>query len=164
MKVEPSSTARCEFSPAEVYILLEDNCSILLPVIVAFFCSCPTDSTVKFYNATGTKRRFSIQAFRFLGNTTTLYVHCYVFLCHNESTVSKCQSGCPGNRVRVRRNLGNDSEVSRDDTAHSKYYPLGIGPIVLQKDKPTEPGDKGKEWNSFSSLAFLGSLICWHWW
>ena len=114
---------------------------------MAFFFSCPTDGTVKFHHATGTKRRFSIQAFRFLSNTITIYVHCYVFLCHNQSTVSRCQSGCLGNKIRVRRNLGNISEVSRDDTAHSKDYPLGIGPIILQKDKPTntKPTDTGKE-------------------
>ena len=85
---------------------------------------------MRFHKANGQNLKFSVQAFRYLGKTTTVYVHCYVFLCHNSSSHSRCKSGCIGNNVnRIRR----DVEVSKSSYSHS--YLLEAGPIALDKEE-----------------------------
>ena len=85
---------------------------------ITFHSRCPTDNTVQFHKTQNHRQRFSIQAFKFLNNSTSVYFHCLVFLCHSTSTDYRCRYGCTGNNIfRGKRDL---SGVSKDHP--SQYY------------------------------------------
>ena len=90
-------------------------------------------------------------SFKFYGYAQ-VYLHCQIFMCHKQSSDSRCSSGCQGNNIkRVRRSVLLESEETglrslrrRDGEARelktyppSKKYRLNIGPFVKSKDKPT---------------------------
>ena len=81
-----------------------------------------------------------------------VYLHCQIFICHKQSSDSRCSSGCQGNNIkRVRRSVSLKSEetglrsLRRRDSEEqevknyppSKTYSLNIGPFVKSKDTPT---------------------------
>eukprot|EP00795_Rhopilema_esculentum_P014860 gene14860-5984_t len=89
---------------------------------------CPTDNTVAFHGSKAQFQRFSMDAFRYLSNTTTVFIHCLVFLCHKSSTVAKCKQRCSGSNNRIRRDTS--KETLSDPSTASKYYLLEVGPVV----------------------------------
>jgi len=97
---------------------------------------CPLDKTVQFHQGESQVHRFSMNAFRYIGeSTTTVYIHCKLFLCHKSSTVGKCSSGCSGNNFnRVKRDINENSASAK--SRNSKSYLLEVGPIV--KDDANE--------------------------
>ena len=99
--------------------------------------------------STGLKRRFSMQVFRY-ENTTTVYIHCLVFLCRKNSTDSRCKSGCSGNNIisRKRRSLTDSGNAE-----HTGFYKLDSGSIVL--DAPVAPPKKENE-----RMYALSSILC----
>jgi len=103
---------------------------------------CPTAGAVQFHSADRQRQRFSIQAFRYLSNHTTTYIHCLVLVCQNSSSDSRCVSGCSGNNVhRARR------EISARGKSYSEYYILDKGPIKL-----AGKGDSGDKAQSQAPL------------
>ena len=104
------------------------------------FFRCPADNTVQFHRGDRQNHRFSMDAFRYLGNSTTVYIHCLLFLCHKSSTVGKCRSGCPGNNLnRVKRDVTQQS--STEDSKNSKFYLLEVGPVTLKNGKGSKSSD-----------------------
>ncbi len=88
--------------------------------MLSFDYRCPTDPTTKFTATDNYRQRFNIQAFRFLQNSTAVFLHCLVFLCHKSSTDSRCRYGCTGNNVyRGKREVS-----SAENNEPSKMYLL----------------------------------------
>ncbi|XP_041464838.1 complement receptor type 2-like [Lytechinus variegatus] len=66
---------------------------------------CPSDDTLQFLtgykNGEGTIVRFELRSFRFVeDDDKEVYVHCEVFVCHEDSTDSFCNSNCDSSRKR----------------------------------------------------------------
>ena len=94
------------------------------------------DATTSFVPAAGLKRRFSMQVFRY-ENTTTVYIHCLVFLCRKNSTDSRCNSGCSGNNINSRKRRALEDSGNAE---HTSLYKLDSGNILL--DEPDSPPEK----------------------
>eukprot|EP00112_Aurelia_sp_Birch-Aquarium-sp1_P000825 Seg1079.7 transcript_id=Seg1079.7/GoldUCD/mRNA.D3Y31 product="E3 ubiquitin-protein ligase ZSWIM2" protein_id=Seg1079.7/GoldUCD/D3Y31 len=91
---------------------------------------CPSDTTLKFHSPSGKPhaQRFSIEAFKFLTNSSTVYMHCKVFLCKRGSSDSRCNGGCAGNNLqRAKRSIQKRS--TNEFKSVSKIYQLAAGPI-----------------------------------
>ena len=114
---------------------------------------CPLDKTVQFHQGESQVHRFSMDAFRYIGeSTTTVYIHCKLFLCHKSSTVGKCRSGCSGNNFnRVKRDINENSASAK--SRNSKSYLLEVGPIV--KDTANEYSSHNSKYffNDYSDLV-----------
>eukprot|EP00795_Rhopilema_esculentum_P010796 gene10796-19600_t len=109
---------------------------------------CPTDNTVQFHKTQNHRQRFSIQAFKFLNNSTSVYFHCLVFLCHATSTDYRCRYGCTGNNIfRGKRDL---SGVSNDPP--SKFY-MVEREVRRAADSSQDKAQKGHE---DKTTAFVG--------
>jgi len=90
---------------------------------------CATDDTVRFYLTDEKRMRFSVKAFRYVNSFSTIYIHCFVFLCQKTSSDPRCTSGCNGNNVnRVKRDLSNGKSTD-ERTSYTKYYMLEAGPL-----------------------------------
>ncbi len=106
------------------------------------------DKTVQFHRGDRQNHRFSMDAFRYLGNSTTVFIHCLLFLCHKTSTVGKCRSGCNGNNLnRVKRDVSEQSNV--DESSYSKFYLLELGPVTLKKDEKQSKDSGGKCYTNY---------------
>ncbi|EDO29830.1 predicted protein, partial [Nematostella vectensis] len=58
-------------------------------------CSCPVDKTVRFHKSPRkTKERFSLEAFKFLGDHPFVFIHCHVIVCNANDPNSRCAKGC----------------------------------------------------------------------
>ncbi|XP_065068293.1 uromodulin-like isoform X2 [Rhopilema esculentum] len=107
---------------------------------------CPTDSTVQFLPADGQRQRISMQAFRYLKNGGSIYVHCLFLLCQRASRDFRCRSGCPGNNIgRVKRDVDTASTFASDENTYSKYYLLEAGPVVEENDQIGDNKNQGGE-------------------
>eukprot|EP00794_Sanderia_malayensis_P017962 gene17962-19759_t len=136
---------------------------------------CGVDSTLQFHSSANPhKARFSFQSFTFAGQNTAVFLHCQVFMCHKQSTDSRCTTGCQGNNIhRVRRSI--DKQLQHQSTkTHSKsierreipveYMPskeisLSIGPLVQQSNdakKANGPGDKAGNAKGFTAVHGMG--------
>ena len=100
-----------------------------------------------------------MDAFRYIGeSTTTVYIHCKLFLCHKSSTVGKCRSGCSGNNFnRVKRDINENSANTK--SRNSKSYLLEVGPIV--KDDANEHSSHNGNYlfNDYSELVIKLSVV-----
>lgn len=107
----------CVFLPIHSPLLSASHRYLTFSIIIF---RCAKDQTVQFLTATNNRQRFSLQAFRYLQNSTAVFVHCLVFMCHKTSPDSRCSSGCQGNNVnRVRRDIDRKEQVE-----DIKYYLL----------------------------------------
>eukprot|EP00112_Aurelia_sp_Birch-Aquarium-sp1_P025417 Seg843.3 transcript_id=Seg843.3/GoldUCD/mRNA.D3Y31 product="ZP domain-containing protein" protein_id=Seg843.3/GoldUCD/D3Y31 len=117
---------------------------------------CALEDNVKFVKAERKKQRFSMQAFTFIQEISTVYVHCVVFMCRKSATSGQCVSGCEGNNInRARRDLS--SYGSADKKSYSKYKLLDIGPIHRRK-RSIGSGNSGAPKSSpmFKSWTIVG--------
>ena len=105
---------------------------------IRYFCRCPSDATLQFHSPSGKPhaQRFSIEAFKFLTNSSTVYMHCKVFLCKKGSSDSRCNSGCVGNNLQRAKRSIQKREVNGFKSV-SKIYQLDAGPI---QQKPSAAG------------------------
>ena len=79
-----------------------------------------------------------MQAFRYLNNQATVYIHCLVLLCRKSSQDARCRSGCSGNNVnRAKRDLSGVSTMQDAQKSFSEYYMVEEGPIKLADEKTT---------------------------
>jgi len=112
---------------------------------------CPTDNTVLFHSTSNNRQRFSLQAFKYLQNSTAVFLHCLVFLCHSTSTDYRCQYGCAGNNIhRGKRDIGEE----REDGPSSTYM------IDIQVKLREEDEDANSNANTGRNTALVASLSC----
>eukprot|EP00057_Strongylocentrotus_purpuratus_P010220 XP_011664694.1 PREDICTED: deleted in malignant brain tumors 1 protein [Strongylocentrotus purpuratus] len=115
---------------------------------------CAVDSTTVIYNwASSTFKRFSIDAFTFIGDYDKVYVHCSILICDNNDSGTRCAQGC---LARARRSL--QSTGSR-----SKPHTITNGPLSdasrSQRDMLLDSVDDGPE--SHDSLMIVAvSALC----
>ena len=115
-------------------------------IILPIHLRCAVDKTTSFVPATGLRRRFSMQVFRY-ENTTTVYIHCLIFLCRKNSTDSRCKSGCTGNNINSRKRRDIPALTDTGNAQYTGFYKLDSGQILLGSSKP--PPKKEKEGNFF---------------
>lgn len=114
---------------------------------------CPADKTVQFFSANANRQRFSLQAYKYVQNSTAVYVHCLVFICHQSSKHGRCRTGCSGNNVnRVRRDLEGGSGYTRNE--ESEVFLIEAGPITLDRSKEIEHGKEGTK-SIFSTTSLM---------
>lgn len=70
-------------------------------MIVDIFIRCPVDDTVRMESSPSPqKKRFSVEAFKFVGDFPFVYLHCSVVVCRVNDSDSRCSKGCiPGLHV-----------------------------------------------------------------
>ncbi|XP_078619196.1 ZP domain-containing protein-like [Branchiostoma floridae x Branchiostoma japonicum] len=87
---------------------------------------CASDPTLQIYNINdNSKERFGFEAFRFIREVKTVYVHCEVMVCNAFDTGSRCAQGC------VRRGKRATGEKADMKGRHMIYQ----GPIILDEGK-----------------------------
>ena len=93
--------------------------------IISFF-SCQSGAEfVNFHSAPNNRNRFSVQAIRFLQNSTAVFFHCRFYLCYTSSTDQKCNLGCGYNRKNKNSNRRKRS-VEEQSPSPSDYYLLDM--------------------------------------
>ncbi|KAI8520907.1 Oncoprotein-induced transcript 3 protein [Branchiostoma belcheri] len=121
---------------------------------------CASDPTLKTYDVDDPgKERFGFEAFRFIREVRTVYVHCEVLVCDAADSGSRCAQGC------VRRGKRAAGEVDMRGR-HMIYQ----GPIVLDDDKEAEhavrlvddqetgPARRGAPWAMLAAGCVLAAL------
>ncbi|XP_078698905.1 uncharacterized protein LOC144926212 isoform X2 [Branchiostoma floridae x Branchiostoma belcheri] len=121
---------------------------------------CASDPTLKTYDVDDPgKERFGFEAFRFIREVRTVYVHCEVLVCDAADAGSRCAQGC------VRRGKRATGEVDMRGR-HMIYQ----GPIVLDDDKEAEhavrlvddqetgPARRGAPWAMLAAGCVLAAL------
>ncbi|KAI8520909.1 Oncoprotein-induced transcript 3 protein [Branchiostoma belcheri] len=122
---------------------------------------CASDPTLKTYDVDDPgKERFGFEAFRFIREVRTVYVHCEVLVCDAADSGSRCAQGC------VRRGKRAAGEVDMRGR-HMIYQ----GPIVLDDDKEAEhavrlvddqetgPARRGAPWAMLAAGCVLAALV-----
>ena len=107
-------------------------------VLLSFRCA--VDNTVRF-NSTVDKRfqRFSLEAFKFLGEHQFVFLHCRVKICNARDPNSRCAQGCI--RERVKRSSALSPSEPKDEEAT-----LAEGPFMRKdEDEETRPQEIDKE-------------------
>ena len=82
------------------------------------------DKTLKFEKAPSVQlKRFSIEAFKFIGKNSFVFFHCRERICDGSDPNSRCAKGCiRGNR-------------QRRDTEDTDVYDLSQGPFVRAEEE-----------------------------
>ncbi|XP_068100884.1 uromodulin-like isoform X2 [Hyperolius riggenbachi] len=104
--------------------------------------SCPNkqDSTIRVLgNGVSRQGRFSVEIFKFVGNYTSVYMHCAISLC--DVTSGPCAPRCSGSRSRSASPNGD--------------YQISVGPISLEGSAFQASGSAG----SCASWAVLLGLV-----
>eukprot|EP00112_Aurelia_sp_Birch-Aquarium-sp1_P026665 Seg961.1 transcript_id=Seg961.1/GoldUCD/mRNA.D3Y31 product="Pancreatic secretory granule membrane major glycoprotein GP2" protein_id=Seg961.1/GoldUCD/D3Y31 len=103
---------------------------------------CPVNNSVSFQNSANNVKRLSMQAIRFLQNSTAVFFHCRVFLCHSTSTDPRCTTGCSGNRIITGGNRGKrDIHLKKKPPSNPSQYYL-VEMQVKLKGEEKFPGGK----------------------
>ncbi|XP_019647420.1 PREDICTED: deleted in malignant brain tumors 1 protein-like [Branchiostoma belcheri] len=120
---------------------------------------CASDPTLKTYDVDDPgKERFGFEAFRFIREVRTVYVHCEVMVCDAADSGSRCAQGCV---KRGKRAAGHADIRGR----HMIYQ----GPIILDDDKEdalhmengrqtTGPGPRSGLWTTMAAGGVLMAL------
>ncbi|XP_078681207.1 uncharacterized protein LOC144916088 [Branchiostoma floridae x Branchiostoma belcheri] len=120
---------------------------------------CASDPTLKTYDVDDPgKERFGFEAFRFIREVRTVYVHCEVLVCDAADSGSRCAQGCV---KRGKRAAGHADMRGR----HMIYQ----GPIILDDDKEdalhmengrqtTGPGPRSGLWTMMAAGGVLMAL------
>ncbi|XP_066279060.1 ZP domain-containing protein-like [Branchiostoma lanceolatum] len=110
---------------------------------------CASDQTVDIYSIDNpAKERFRFEAFRFIQEVKTVYVHCEVMVCDTADPGSRCEQGCV-----TRRKRAIDEEVDM-----SGRHMIYLGPIVLDDDE-AGTNEAAPSSASRAMLAAGGGLI-----
>ncbi|XP_078354042.1 uncharacterized protein LOC144638689 isoform X1 [Oculina patagonica] len=87
---------------------------------------CATDDTVKFIPAADKRtQRFSLEAFKFLGDHQFVYMHCKVKICNATDPNSRCAQGC----LADRRKRSLYTQETNDEE-----YNLAQGPFIRKEE------------------------------
>ncbi|XP_066284070.1 uromodulin-like [Branchiostoma lanceolatum] len=102
------------------------NTSLQYPLIED---GCASDDTLQLYtNSDPATQRFSLEAFRFVQEVTTIHIRCEVEVCDAADTGSRCAQGCiQGNNRQRKRALEEQGSMK-------SRYVISRGPIILDAD------------------------------
>lgn len=105
---------------------------------------CPVDDTVKMEDSPSRqKKRFSVEAFKFVGDFPFVYLHCSVVVCRASDPDSRCSKGCvPGLHVNppwdVMEKLKKKEEAEHRSKRALDYkdpeYLISKGPFSMNED------------------------------
>ena len=103
---------------------------------------CPVDDTVKMEASSSPQsQRFSVEAFKFVGDFPFVYLHCSVVVCRVNDPNSRCSKGCiPGLHVNppysVMEKLKEQSQhrAKREVDYKDPNYMISKGPFALNDD------------------------------
>ena len=121
---------------------------------LVFLLRCPVDSTTRMEpSPSRQKQRFSVEAFKFVGDFPFVYLHCSVIVCKADDPNSRCAKGCvPGLNVNPpvssdepEKSPARIKRASPETVAHT--YLLSRGPFALSSSKelPVIPIDGPRE-------------------
>lgn len=74
-------------------------------------------------------RRFSVEAFKFIGENPFVFIHCLMRICNASDPNSRCAKGCQ-QEIRRRRDIADSRNV----------YNLAQGPFVRTQEKEEDLG------------------------
>ncbi|CAH1264813.1 CACHD1 [Branchiostoma lanceolatum] len=106
------------------------NTSLQYPLIQD---GCASDDTLQLYtNSDPATQRFSLEAFRFVQEVTTIHIRCEVEVCDAADTGSRCAQGCMRgiNRQQKRALKEHDDMKSR--------FVISRGPIIFDADSQAD--------------------------
>ncbi|XP_078678409.1 ZP domain-containing protein-like [Branchiostoma floridae x Branchiostoma belcheri] len=96
---------------------------------------CASDDTLQLYsNSDPATQRFSLEAFRFVQEVTTINIRCEVEVCDATDAGSRCAQGCRTIRHHKRA-------LEKQDDMKSRFV-ISRGPIIIDED--FQPGDVEK--------------------
>lgn len=108
--------------------------------IIGISFRCPVDDTVKMVNSSSKQsQRFSVEAFKFVGEFPFVYLHCSVVVCKAGDQDSRCSKGCiPGLHVNppyaVMEKLKKQGRVKRELIENKDpEYLISKGPFSLNE-------------------------------
>ncbi|XP_078594526.1 uncharacterized protein LOC144872337 [Branchiostoma floridae x Branchiostoma japonicum] len=108
------------------------NTSLQYPLIQD---GCASDDTLQLYtNPDPATQRFSLEAFRFVQEVTTIHIRCEVEVCDAAYTGSRCAQGCRTNHHHKRA-------LEEQDDMKSRFV-ISRGPIILDADSQPEGDSK----------------------
>ncbi|KAI8511661.1 hypothetical protein Bbelb_107610 [Branchiostoma belcheri] len=97
---------------------------------------CASDDTLQLYsNSDPATQRFSLEAFRFVQEVTTINIRCEVEVCDATDAGSRCAQGCRTIRHHKRA-------LEKQDDMKSRFV-ISRGPIIIDED--FQPGEEGVE-------------------
>ncbi|KAI8511662.1 hypothetical protein Bbelb_107620 [Branchiostoma belcheri] len=109
------------------------NTSLQYPLIQD---GCASDDTLQLYtNFDPATQRFSLEAFRFVQEVTTINIRCEVEVCDASDAGSRCAQGCRTIRHHKRA-------LEKQDDMKSRFV-ISRGPIIIDED--FQPGEGGVE-------------------
>jgi hypothetical protein len=139
-KITPSP---CRHQPLDLDLLYFNSHSFTLFV----FHSCPTDQTLNYKVSIDKEQRFSFEAFRFTftKDSSEVYLHCEVVVCHKDNNASRCNQACSSAdkpRYLTKRDLTTREaeEIIMYDNLTSllnlttKLYDVSLGPLKVYID------------------------------
>ncbi|XP_078595850.1 uncharacterized protein LOC144872951 isoform X2 [Branchiostoma floridae x Branchiostoma japonicum] len=108
------------------------NTSLQYPLIQD---GCASDDTLQLYtNPDSATQRFSLEAFRFVQEVTTIHIRCEVEVCDAADIGSRCAQGCRTNNHHKRA-------LEEQDDMKSRFV-ISRGPIILDADSQPEGDSK----------------------
>ncbi|XP_035676979.1 uncharacterized protein LOC118416038 isoform X3 [Branchiostoma floridae] len=108
------------------------NTSLQYPLIQD---GCASDDTLQLYTTPDpATQRFSLEAFRFVQEVTTIHIRCEVEVCDAADTGSRCAQGCRANHHHKRA-------LEEQDDMKSRFL-ISRGPIILDSDSQPEGDSK----------------------
>ncbi|PFX22805.1 Oncoprotein-induced transcript 3 protein [Stylophora pistillata] len=111
---------------------------------------CPNDGTVKYHAAPVVNlQRFSLEAFKFIADHSSVFVHCHVIVCNTTDSGSRCVKQCSSSD-RKKRTVANDE--------HDRVYSLAKGPIILSLAQQDDRSDHVGS-DSGLSTTFVAGLV-----
>ena len=109
---------------------LKSAYALFIDSIMKTFRRCKKDNTVNFIStADKTSQRFSLEAFKFLGDHQFVYMHCRVKICNATDPKSRCAQGC----LQQRRKRSLETKETWDEE-----YGLAQGPFMRKEEDQPE--------------------------
>ena len=97
---------------------------------------CPVDPSVQFHHSgSPTVQRFSVRAFKFLGEHDFVFIHCRIYVCDANDPNSRCAQGC----TRPQRGLkGNFDSFYRGASAFDHRKEIQYVKYTLEHQQTCE--------------------------
>ena len=100
-----------------------------------FLFRCPNYPSVIYHPAPSINfQRFSLDAAKFIGTDSFVFVHCHVIVCNATNPDSQCAKKCPA---------GNRGKRQVSDHEMDAAYSLVQGPLLLVSEKKEEKKSSG---------------------
>lgn len=112
--------------------------------IICCFIRCIVDDTVQMETSPSPqKKRFSVEAFKFVGDFPFVYLHCSVVVCRVSDPDSRCSKGCvPGLHVnppysvmeKLKEEAAKEHRAKRAIDYKEPRYLISKGPFSLNDE------------------------------